>query len=167
MVFTEKAKEEEEKAKEMENEKREIEKAREERENKRYLAKEQEVLRLERETEGDRYTLWNMIKYGNPILNFLFVDSILFPRHARWTLLFINIMLIWFFCAIIYNNTKSPLDVPDFSKRASKLASQELWISLIAPVGNMLLMYLFFALFRISDQRTKFATNLASLKEML
>ena len=127
-------------------------------------SEEQEVLRLERETEGDRYTLLNMIKYGNPILNFLFVDSILFPRHARWTLLFINIMLIWFFCAIIYNNTKSPLDVPDFSKRASKLASQELWISLIAPVGNMLLMYLFFALFRISDQRIKFATNLASLK---
>jgi len=108
-----------------------------------------------------------MIKYGNPILNIFFVDSILFPRHARWTLIFINIMLIWFFCAIIYNNTKNPLDVPDFSKKASKLALQELWISFVAPVGNLLLMYLFYALFRISDQRIKYATNLASLKEML
>lgn len=95
--------------------KREETRARDELESKRYKAKEEEVIRLENEGEGKKFELWNMIKYGNPFLNILFVDSLLFPRHARWTLIFVSIMLIWFFCAIIYNNTKNPLDVPDFS----------------------------------------------------
>jgi hemolysin-activating ACP:hemolysin acyltransferase len=76
-------------------------------------------------------------------------------------------MLIWFLCAVIYNNTKSPLEVPDFSKKASRLAAQDIWISLLAPFGTMLMMYLFTALFRISDQRMKYAADLASLLAML
>ena len=44
----------------------------------------------------------------------MLVDSILMPRHARWTLLFMNIILVWFFIALIYNNTKDPLTIPDF-----------------------------------------------------
>ena len=95
------------------------------------------------------------------------VDSILFPRHSRWTLLIEEMMLIWFLCGVIYNNTKSPLDVPDFSKKAARLAAQDIWISLIAPVGVMFMMYLFTALFRISDTRMKYAPELASLKAML
>lgn len=113
--------------------------------------RDDEHKKAELEKEKEVYSLFNLIKYGNPIINFFFVDSLLFPRHARFTLLFMNIILIWFFCAVIYNNTKSPLDVPDFSQKASSLATQDLWIALLAPGGNLMIMYLFTALFRISD----------------
>ena len=44
----------------------------------------------------------------------MYVTSLLTPRHARWTLLFMCLLLNWFWCAVIYNNTKDPLDLPDF-----------------------------------------------------
>jgi hypothetical protein len=78
-----------------------------------------------------------------------------------------NIILIWFFCAVIYNNTKSPLELPDTSREASTLALNDLWIALMAPGGNIILMYLFSALFRITDQRIKYSADLQTLKEML
>lgn len=55
-------------------------------------------------------------------MNLFMVDSMLFPRHARWTLLMLDVCLSWFFCALIYNNTKTPLDIPEFTKEARSLA---------------------------------------------
>ncbi|CDW83340.1 proprotein convertase subtilisin kexin type partial [Stylonychia lemnae] len=120
-----------------------------------YKTVEDEIQDLVLSKEEQMYTLKNIIKYGNPIANLFTVDSLLFPRHARWSLLMLNIILIWFFCAVIYNNTKSPLQIPDFSKKASSLAFQDAWIALSAPLGNIVLMYLFASLFRITDQRIK------------
>ena len=54
-------------------------------------------------------------------------------------------------CAVFYNNTKSPLNAPDFNREASLLAWDDMWIALCAPAGNIILMYLFAALFRITD----------------
>ena len=119
-----------------------------------------EIKRLEIVKEKSMYSLLNMIKYGNPVINLMCVDSILFPRHARWTLLFTNIILIWFFCAVIYNNTKDPLEIPDLNKDASKLAINDLWIAAYAPGGTIIIMYLFAALFKITDQRIKYAADL-------
>ena len=72
----------------------------------------------------------------------------------------LNLVLIWFFCAVIYNNTKSPLNIPDLSKKASSMAFNDAWIALSAPVGNIILMYLFTALFRITDARIAFSADL-------
>ncbi len=91
----------------------------------------------------------------------------LFPRHARWTLLMLDICLSWFFCAMIYNNTKTPLDIPEFTKEAKNLAFEDLWISLMTPIGNMIIIYLFASLFKISEERIKYAADLNTLKEML
>jgi hypothetical protein len=140
---------------------------------KRYLRRtdydnlEEELKDLGLTKEEELYTLCNMIKYGNPILNLFCVDSLLFPRHARWTLLFMNIILIWFFCAVIYSNTYSALTVPDPNKNASSLAYNDLWIAAYAPGANIILMYLFASLFKITDARIRFSSDYNSMKEML
>lgn len=56
----------------------------------------------------------NLLIHGNHITSLLYITSLLSPRHARWTLLFTCIFLNWFWCAVIYNNTKDPLALPDF-----------------------------------------------------
>ena len=100
-----------------------------------------------------------MIIFGNPIVNVLVVTSLLFPRHARWSLLFMNIVLNWFIVGVFYNNTKSPLDVPEFDTEARNMALDDLWIALISPGVVIVMMYLFAALFRITDQRIKWAST--------
>ena len=85
------------------------------------------------------------------------------PRHVRWTLLMINIMLVWFICAVIYNQTKSPLEVPDMISKASKLATEDIWIAVITPLGNIILMYLLGSLFYIPKTRLE---NAGDLKEL-
>ena len=68
---------------------------------------------------------------------------------------------------MIYNNTKTPLEVPEFSKEARNLAFEDMWISLMTPVANMILMYLFASLFKITEQRIRYSADLNTLKEML
>ena len=75
----------------------------------------------------------------------------------------LDIILIWFICAVIYNNTKSPIDIPDFSKKASNMALEDLWIALLTPLGNIIIMYILASLFRITDQRIKYSADLKTL----
>ena len=104
--------------------------------------------------------LTNFFRYGNPILNLMFVDSFQMPRHVRWTLLMINIMLVWFLCAVIYNQTKSPIEIPDMTKQASSITQEDIWIAIITPAGNIIIMYLFSALFYIPSVRLKNSVSL-------
>ena len=127
----------------------------------------EEKKEVEMRRERKRYSLWQMIKHGNPLFNLLCVTSILFPRHARCTLLYMNIVLIWFWCAVIYNNSKDPLQIPEFDKQASNMAAEELWIPFMAPVGTMILMYIFAGFFRISDHRIKQVTDYDKFQEMM
>ena len=98
---------------------------------------------------------FNMIKVCNPILNLIYVDSLLCPRHVRVTMLFSNIILLWFWSAVFYNNTKDPLDIPDYSKKARWVALEEIWIAMVAPWGTMALMFIFWAFFKITDHRLR------------
>ena len=68
------------------------------------------------------------------------VTSILSPRHVRWTLLMCTMTMLWFICAVFFNNTKDPLVVPDFNTEASSLAFGDLWIAFISPFGSMIMM---------------------------
>jgi TRAP-type C4-dicarboxylate transport system permease small subunit len=83
-----------------------------------------------------------MIINGSLPLSIIFVTSILSPRHIRWTLLICNVIILWFLCAVYFNNTKDPLVVPDFNTQASSLAANELWISFVAPWAGMAIMFL-------------------------
>jgi hypothetical protein len=48
-----------------------------------------------------------LIRYGNPFANLVSVDSYLQPRHVRWTVLFLDLLLIWFFSGMYLKNTRS------------------------------------------------------------
>jgi hypothetical protein len=45
--------------------------------------------------------------YGNPFVHLISVDSYLQPRHVRWTVLFLDLLLIWFFSGMYLKNTRS------------------------------------------------------------
>jgi len=77
-------------------------------EQKRYL-------KIEKKSRELYWYHWkSLLIHGNHVTSILYITSILAPRHARWTLLYMCILLNWFWCAVIYNNTKDPLDLPDF-----------------------------------------------------
>lgn len=82
-------------------------------EQKRYL-------KIERKAKEMYWYHWkNLIIHGNYISSILYIPSFLAPRHARWTLLFTSVLLNWFWCAVLYNNTKNPLELPDFVNQFS------------------------------------------------
>jgi len=60
------------------------------------------------------FRLKSMIVHGSFLYSLFFVTSLLSPRHIRWSLFFCNVVMLWFICAVFYNNTKNPLAVPDF-----------------------------------------------------
>jgi hypothetical protein len=68
-------------------------------------------------------------------------------------MLFLNLLLIWFLVAVFYNNTKDPLVVPDFERKARNLAASEVVIAIIAPLASMSIGFIFWGVFKISDKR--------------
>jgi hypothetical protein len=77
--------------------------------------KEQKLyLKLERKAkERYWYNLKSLIIHGNGFLSLLMINSMLMPRHVRFTMFFTNILLNFFWCALIYKNSRSELLLPD------------------------------------------------------
>jgi hypothetical protein len=77
--------------------------------------KEQKLyLKLERKAkERYWYNLKSLIIHGNGLLSLLLINSFLMPRHVRFTMFFTNILLNFFWCALIYSNSRSELLLPD------------------------------------------------------
>jgi hypothetical protein len=96
---------------------------------------------------------WTSLFFSNTLTNAIFVTSYLCPRHVRVSMLYLNLTLIWFLVAVFYNNTKDPLVVPNFDRKARNLATSEIWIALLAPLGSMSISYIFWGVFKISDRR--------------
>lgn len=147
--------------------------------NEAYLAKKQRdedknnpILKRYRKREAKRneqriFQAKQMVIRSNLILSMIFITSIHSPRHVRWTLLIATLTLLWFCTAVIYNNTKDPLEIPDFSREGKNLAGDELWISFVSPFGTMILMYVFTGLFKISEDRIKSSTRVEYLDKMV
>lgn len=93
-----------------------------------------EIKHLEKLQEAKHFSCMKLFVNGNSALNLLWVTSLLFPRHTRWTLLYVNLCLIWFLCGIMYKNTKDPLEIPDSDESARNIAGSEMWISITAPI---------------------------------
>lgn len=75
----------------------------------------QEVFAAERaRRETYFFKLKSMVIHGSFLYSLFLVTSLLSPRHIRWSLFFCNVVMLWFICAVFYNNTKNPLAVPDF-----------------------------------------------------
>ena len=65
------------------------------------------------ERERQRFLLKNMMIEGSSIISLFSVTSIIAPRHARWTLCFVEIVMLIVICAAFYNFTKDPLKLPN------------------------------------------------------
>ena len=78
----------------------------------------QDLFLAERERrELSMFKLKQMIIHGSFLLSLFFVTSLLSPRHIRWSLFFCNVVMLWFICAVFFNNTKDPLAIPDFVRK--------------------------------------------------
>lgn len=77
--------------------------------------KEQKLyLKLERKAkERYWYNLKSLVIHGNGLLSLLMINSMLMPRHVRFTMFFTNILLNFFWCAIIIKNSQQQLLLPD------------------------------------------------------
>lgn len=78
-------------------------------------SKEQKLyLKLEHKAK-ERYwfNLKSLMIHGNGLLSLLLVRSMLMPRHVRFTMLFTNILLQFFWCAVIIKNSQQALLLPD------------------------------------------------------
>ncbi len=70
--------------------------------------KEQKLyLKLERKAkERYWYNLKSLVIHGNGLLSLIFINSMLMPRHVRFTMFFTNILLNFFWCAVIIKNSR-------------------------------------------------------------
>lgn len=103
-------------------------------------------------------------------MNIIFIDSYLFPRHARLTLIFIDVLLLWFFTGMYFKNTRSPITLLDhetMTTDAKQIALRESWVSCLFPLMNMTIMHLMRSLFRVSEARLKFSDTVYSLHIMM
>ena len=116
---------------------------------------------MEREKSLFRYK--NMIINGSLPLSLMYVTSILSPRHVRWTLLIMNMILLWFICGVYFNNTKDPMVVPNYSKGAGALAMNDMWIGIYAPIGSMILMWVISSFLKIPNSQF---INVVTLRQM-
>lgn len=105
----------------------------------------------------------NMVINGSFPLSLIMVTSILCPRHIRWTLLMMNVTVLWFICAVYFNNTKDPLVVPNLSTGAGNLAIKDLWIAFIAPIGSMILMFVISSFLKMPNSQF---VNIVSLRQL-
>jgi len=132
--------------------------------------KEQKLyLKLERKAkERYWYNLKSLIIHGNGFLSLLFINSMLMPRHVRFTMFFTNILLNFFWCAVIIKNSQRELLLPDNTSTApAALATDFLWISIASPFGTTIVMYVFAGLFKVSDSRLNNSYTMIYLEQML
>ena len=73
----------------------------------RYEEVSQEISLLNQAKTHEVIQFSTLLRYGNPLANLVSVDSYLQPRHIRWTLLFLDLLLIWFFAGMYLKNTRS------------------------------------------------------------
>jgi hypothetical protein len=59
------------------------------------------------------YNLKSLVIHGNGLLSLLLINSMLMPRHVRWTMLYTNVLLNFFWCALIYKNSREELLLPE------------------------------------------------------
>lgn len=109
----------------------------------------------DRKKELTNYYLTNIFIQGSTLHSFLWIESYINPRHVRGTIFFTYIVLIWYVCAVAYNNMRKPSDVPDFSRKASNLTWGEIWMAYLAPIGATILLYIFTIIMKLSPERIR------------
>ena len=99
------------------------------------------------------------------MLNLVMVDSYLSPRHVRWTMLYLDFLLIWFFSGMYFKNTRSIQSVlANKVNQDSSFKIEEVFVAMLIPIGNALAIEILRSLFKISEARlrTVLATDVHS-----
>lgn len=109
------------------------------------------------------YYLRNIFIQGSLLQNFIWIDSFINPRHVRWSLWFTNIVFIWYFCAVVFNNSRDPKKVPDFDRKTRELTFDEIWISIAAPWAAMIFVYIFCIIMKVSNNRIRYTRTVKYL----
>jgi len=127
--------------------------------------KEYERLRNQEDQlkEETDYYFWNIFKQGSFMQNFLWVDSYINPRHVRGTLVFTNTIFIWYYVAVVLNNSLDPKKVPDFDKKTRELTFKEVWISMTAPWAAMMFIYIFCLIMKVSPEKIRYTKTVRYL----
>jgi len=107
------------------------------------------------EREKANYYFRNIFIQGSLLQSFIWIDSYINPRHVRGTLWFTNTVFIWYFAAVVFNNSKDPNKVPDFDRKTRELTYDEIWVSFIAPWAAMVFIYIFALIMRLSPERIR------------
>lgn len=115
------------------------------------------------EKEKTNYLFRNIFIQGSLLQNFIWVDSYINPRHVRGTLWFTNIVFIWYYVAVVFNNSKDPKKVPDFDRSTRQLTFDEIWVSLTAPWAAMVFVYIFCLIMKLSPNRIKYTRTVKYL----
>ncbi len=105
------------------------------------------------EREREQFTLKNLILQGNLLTNLIMWTNTTLSRTTRCLTLFLNLYLQMFWVATFIAATASPLDHPDDFKRVTDMMWDKAWLPFVAPGFSMILLYLFAALFKVSDDR--------------
>lgn len=72
-------------------------------------------------------------------------------------------ILIWYYCAVVFNNSRNPKQVPDFDRKTRELTFNEIWVSLTAPWAAMIFVYIFCLIMRISPARIRYTKTIKYL----
>jgi hypothetical protein len=115
---------------------------------------------LEEETH---YYFRNLFIQGSLFQNFIWMDSYINPRHVRGTLWYTNTIFIWYYCAVVFNNSRDPKRVPDFDRKTRELTFNEFWVSFTAPWAAMIFVYIFCLIMRVSNERLRYTRTVKYL----
>ena len=105
------------------------------------------------EKERRRFLFWAQMKSASPVLNTLLVTSLMLPRHVRFTMLFCQVVLNMFGCAIYFANVERRLEIPEELPRFHMMTSASIGIGFLVPVFTDIAVYFVAGLFRISEGR--------------
>ena len=117
----------------------------------------------DKKKEETDYYFKNIFIQGSFLHNFLWVDSYINPRHVRGTLWFTNTIFIWYYVAVVFNNSRDPKKVPDFDRKTRELTFDEIWVSLTAPWAAMVFVYIFCLILRISPLKLRYTKTVQYL----
>ena len=116
--------------------------------------------------ERAQYSLINLILQGNLFTNLFLRTSTTLHRTTRCLTLFLNIYLQMFWGAVFIAATQSPLDHPDDFSGVTKMMGDKMWLPFAAPGFSTLLLYLFAALFKVSDDRVLLTRTFEQYKRL-
>lgn len=112
-------------------------------------------------------SFWDLLKLTSPLVNLVTITSYLHPRHMRLTLLMLNVYIHFLASAVYFFIMRDEPSLKSDSRAFQSMQGSGMLIAFLASVSAGLLMYMYYALFKISDIRIRIAKTTKQLDYML